>query len=118
MSAKIMTAADARRTGRDFVCILSTLPIEQLLPSKPPVKKNNQRLLASLVRDTLAKADSQDVDDVAACTCLNQFCKTVLVLYDEGLLLSTAPTIVREAFMDSLEIAGEATDLESPEVLV
>lgn len=113
MSAVVSSVADARRVGRDFVGILHRLPIEQLLPGK----KHNQSLLDKLIHEALAKVESQDTDDEAACAHLQRFLGIVSALYYEGLLLPTAPHAVRDAFIDSLEIAEEATDLERPEVL-
>lgn len=113
MSATTMTAADGRRAGIDFVGLLHSWPMGQLLPGSI----HNQRILDHLLHKALMAGKSPEVDDVAACARMHHFFWVLGALYDEGHLLATAPAIVRGEFLDCLRIATEATDLEAPEVM-
>lgn len=104
---------DARRIGLDFVGLIHGFPIQQLLPGR----EHNQHILNRLIHEALMTGKSTEVDDLVACARMHHFFMVVYALYDDGRLLSTAPVVVREAFIESLEIAEEATDLEVPEVL-
>lgn len=106
MSTVVMTTADARRAGLEFVRIVSSMPAEGV------VGEQNQRAMQRLIQSTLATMEDEKTSDLLACDSAQRFCQVVLDLHDFGLLLPDRPA-VWSVLMDCLEIAGQATDLRA-----
>ncbi len=106
MSAAIMTTADARRKGLEFVQLMSHMPAEGV------VGEQNQRAMQRLIKSTLETMEDQQTYDLLACEIAQKFCQAILDLHYFDLLLPDRDE-VRSVLIDCLEIASEATDLRA-----
>jgi hypothetical protein len=96
-----------RKIGRDFVYLVNGLLMSQLLPDT----EANQLAMRRLIDGALHASQAKEVNDVDACAKLQDFCKILLALFDLGKLIPEAPLHMRDVFLEGLEIAGDATDL-------